>query len=95
MANDYSLNAQVRSTLVRKNVDLSRVEHGVTNSVVYIRGTLRPYLQDVSSDLTAAKQEELQLVMRLERALRSLNGVRDVIFNLDRVVKVGWKWKLR
>ena len=39
--------------------------------------------------------DEISLVSRLERALRALPGVRDVVFDLDQLVKVGWKWKSR
>ena len=90
---DYRLNAQVRALLVRRNVDLSKLEHGVTNQVIYIRGSLRPYFSRVGEDLTEAKMNEVQLVTKLERLLRGLGGVKDVVFHLDRVEKVGWRWR--
>jgi hypothetical protein len=92
---DYRINAQVRQLLVRRGIELNRVEHGVTNSVVYLRGTLRSYLTGESDDPSQARLDEMTLVTRLERALRSLPGVRDVVFDLDRLVKVGWRWKPR
>jgi hypothetical protein len=92
---DYRLNAQVRQVLVRKGLELNRIEHGVTNSVIYIRGTLRCYLTTPSDDPSQSRLDEITLVTRLERALRSLPGVRDVVFDLDRLTKVGWRWKPR
>lgn len=92
---DYRLNAQVRQMLVRKGLELNRIEHGVTNSVIYIRGTLRCYLTAQSDDPSQSRLDEITLVTRLERALRSLPGVRDVVFDLDRLTKVGWRWKPR
>jgi len=92
---DYRINAQVRAVLVRRGVDLTKVEHGVTNCVIYLRGAIRPYFTEVSDDPTQARQDEVSIVTKLERALRALPGVRDVVFNLDRIVKVGWKWKPR
>ena len=95
MFTDYRLNAQVRSLLVRRGIDLVKVEHGVTNGVIYIRGTLASYVARRSDDLSEAKQEEAALAARLEKALRQLPGVRDVVFQLDRVQKVGWRWRPR
>lgn len=92
---DYRINAQVRQVLVRKGLELNRIEHGVTNSVIYIRGTLRSYLITPSDDPSQARLDEITLVTRLERSLRALPGVRDVVLDLDRIVKVGWRWKVR
>jgi hypothetical protein len=89
---DYRLNAQVRAVLVRRNIDLTRVEHGVTNSVIYIRGSIRSFFIECD-DLSEAKMQEVEQVKVLEKLLRSLPGVRDVVFNLDRVRKVGSRWK--
>jgi len=92
---DFRLHAQVRAALVRQGIDLSRVEHGVTNSVVYIKGSLRPYITEENPDPAVAKRDEVARVTKVERVLRAIPGVRDVIFKLDRVVKVGWRWKPR
>lgn len=89
---DYRLNAQVRAVLVRRNIDLTKVEHGVTNSVIYIRGTIRSFFIE-SDDLSEAKLREVEQVKILEKLLRNLPGVRDVVFNLDRLTKVGSRWK--
>lgn len=92
---DYRINAQVRALLVRRGIDLSKVEHGATNCVIYLRGSIRPYFTAVSDDPSQAKQDEINMVTKLERSLRALPGVRDVVFHLDRVVKVGWRWRPR
>lgn len=92
---DFRLNAQVRAALVRQGIDLGRVEHGVTNSVIYIKGSLRSHVTQESSDLSQAKLDEVDRAAKIERILRSIPGVRDVIFQLDRVVKLGWRWKPR
>jgi hypothetical protein len=90
---DYRLNALVRAQLVRRNIDLAKIEHGVTNSVIYIRGSVQPFFGSTHDDLSQAKLEEVELVKQLERLLRALPGVKDVVFQLDRVVKVGRRWK--
>ena len=92
MVQDFRINAQVRAMLVRLNIDLYNIEHGTTNGVVYVKGTLRAGIWDESGD---GRLAELQTAHRLERALRGIPGVRDVVFRLDRVVKVGRRWELR
>jgi hypothetical protein len=92
---DYRLNAQVRALLVRRGIDLAKVEYGVTNSVVYIKGVVRPYFTEDATDPSQARVREMETVARLERTLRAMPGIRDVVFQLDRLVKVGWKWKPR
>lgn len=90
---DYRINAQVRALLVRLCVDLAKVEHGTTNGVVYIRGSLRNSMFDRSDELSASRLAEAAFVQRIEKALRRIPGVRDAVFQLDRVVKVGTRWR--
>ncbi len=92
---DYRLNAQVRQVLVRKGIELSKLEHGVTNSVIYIRGTVCSYLDRDTDDPYQARQNQATLVTRLEKMLRRLSGVRDIVFQLDNMTKVGRRWKAR
>ncbi len=47
---DYRMKAQVRAILVRRWVDLSKLEYSVTNGVIYLRGSLRPYLTERMKD---------------------------------------------
>lgn len=92
---DYRLNAQVRQVLVRKGIELSKLEHGVTNSVIYIRGTVCSYLDRDTDDVHEARQNQVALLTRLEKMLLRLSGVRDVVFQLDHMTKVGRRWKAR
>lgn len=92
---DYRLNAQVRQVLVRMGIELTKLEHGVTNSVIYVRGTVRSYLDRELLDPVEAKQNQAALLTRLEKMLRRLPGVRDVVFHVDHMAKVGRRWKPR
>jgi hypothetical protein len=93
--NDYRINAQIRTLLVRRGIDLSRIEYGVTNSVVYIRGSIRTFSIRQSNDPSQDRLQEIEAMTRLEKALRAMPGVRDVVFQMDHLVKVGWRWKPR
>lgn len=92
---DYRINAQIRVILVRRGIDLSKIEYGVTNSVVYLRGSVRTFAIRQSSDPSRDRLEEIESMVRLEKAIRAIPGVKDVIFQMDHLVKVGWRWKPR
>ena len=92
---DYRINAQIRVILVRRGIDLSKIEYGVTNSVVYLRGSVRTFSIRQSNDPSRDRLEEIESVMRLEKALRAIPGVKDVVLQMDHLVKVGWRWKPR
>jgi hypothetical protein len=92
---DYQLNAQIRALLVRRGIDLSKIEYGVTNSVVYLRGSVRTFTIRQSGDPSRDRLEEIEAMVRLEKSLRAMPGVKDVIFQMDHMVKVGWRWKPR
>ena len=92
---DYRINAQIRVILVRRGIDLSKVEYGVTNSVVYLRGSIRTFTIRQSNDPSRDRLEEIESITRLEKAIRAIPGVKDVVFQMDHLVKVGWRWKPR
>jgi len=89
---DYRINAQARALFVRMNVDLAKIEHGTTNGVVYVRGNLRHHDFGRSDD-GDSKLAQAAFVHRIEKVLRRIPGVRDVVFQLDRMVKVGTRWR--
>lgn len=97
-AQDYKLNAEVRRFLVSRWVDMTRLQHGVTNGVVYIMGTLDTTMEDPrrrEDELVRrdALNRVLPLAMRLEKELRRIRDVRDVVFKLDNVFKRGGRWR--
>jgi hypothetical protein len=66
---DYALNAKVRILLIRKGFDLSRLDYGVTNGVVYLMGTLRTSTLQALQDATESRLHEASLAAWLERTL--------------------------
>jgi len=92
---DYRINAQVRAVLVQRAVDMGKIEYGTTNRVIYIKGRLAPFMREEPEDAYDAKLQEAVMAKKLENVLRRLPGVRDVVFLLERVHKVGWRWRPR
>jgi hypothetical protein len=98
-ARDYHLNAMVRRYLVSRRVDMSRLQLGTTNGVVYIMGVL-----DSTAEVQIPDKREIEevdpakrvlfLAMRLERDLRRMRDVRDVVFKLENATKIRGRWQL-
>jgi len=97
-AQDYRVNAEVRRLLVSRWIDVSRVQIGTTNGVVYLMGTLEPSVEDaleragVSIETRNAVERLLRLVGVIDKDLRRIRGVRDVVFNLRNIRKKGRTW---
>lgn len=95
---DYKINAEVRRLLVSRWVDVSRLQLGSTNGVVYIMGCLDTVVADPQRRADQAMrrgdgERALRLAMLLEKEIRRLPFVRDVVFKLDNVYKRGGRWR--
>jgi hypothetical protein len=94
---DYRVNAEVRRLLVSRWVDVSLLQVGTTNGVVYILGHLDSTMADPTrrADARAGGVGErvLQLAVLLDKDLRRVRDVRDVVFKYDNVVKRGGRWR--
>jgi len=96
-AQDYRVNAEVRRLLVSRWVDVSQLQIGTTNGVVYLLGRLDTTMED------PAKRDEMRgrgssdrtvsLVVALEKDLRRMRDVRDVVMKLDNAIKRGGRWR--
>lgn len=98
-AQDYRINAEVRRHLVSRWVDIQRLQLGTTNGVVYILGALDTTMEDPRRRLDegaerSSAERVLRLAMRLERELRGIRDVRDVVFKFDNVFKRGGRWRM-
>lgn len=96
---DYRINAEVRRHLVSRWVDVGTLQIGTTNGIVYLLGHLDTTLEDPErrageSRRQAALVRLLRLAIQLERELRKLRDVRDVVFKLDNVTKRGGRWRV-
>jgi hypothetical protein len=95
---DYRINAEVRRLLVSRWVDVSALRIGATNGVVYVTGRLDLSVEDPgrrqAMDHDDKMARTLRLVMQLERELRRIRDVRDVVFKLENVSKRGGRWRI-
>lgn len=97
-AHDYKINAAVRRLFVSRWVDVSRLQIGTTNGVVYVMGHLETTMEDPGRrweevQSRSSGERILRLAMTLDRSLRRLPDVRDVIFKLDNATRRGGRWR--
>ena len=88
---DARIHSRVRNILSRRWVDLRLLHLGTVDGVVHLEGELRQCLS-----LAPAVGEggpSLQFVRKVERELRSIPGVRDIIFSIAGFEKVGSEWR--
>jgi hypothetical protein len=88
---DYRINAEVRRLLTSRWVDVSRLQIGTTNGVVYLMGHLDSVIGDPERD-EIASERPMRLAMLVEKELRRMPMVRDVVFKLENVRKRSGKW---
>ena len=98
-AEDYRINAEARRVLVSRWIDVSGLQIGTTNGVVYLLGNFEPVSEDALQ--RAGQTQEIDPVRRtqrlmqlVEKDLRRIRGLRDLVFNLSNVRKKGGVWRV-
>ena len=92
---DPTIYGKVKALLVRKGVDLRGVAFGVTNGVVNITGILNNTGSSANLDTLDNIVQEAALAKWLERQIKRISGVRDVIFGLKHIKKDGTRFRKR
>ena len=98
-AQDYRINAEVRRTLVSRWIDVSALQIGTTNGVVYLLGNFEPMVEDALQRSGQTQENDpvrriLRLIQLVEKDLRRIRGLRDVVFNLRNARKKGGTWRI-
>ncbi len=92
---DHAIQTKVKAILVRKGVDLAGAGFGVTNGVVTLTGVLSSSHFASGGGALDHVVQEAHLAKWLERQIKRISGVRDVVFNLDHVKKDGARFRRR
>jgi len=88
---DARIHSRVRNVLSRRWVDMKRLHVGTVDGVVHIEGELRQSLS-LAPTLGEGKPS-IQFLRKVDREIRGIEGVRDVVFAIDGYDKVGSEWK--
>jgi hypothetical protein len=89
---DFAIQANIRQMLTRTEIDISQMEFGTVRGVVYIRGTFQFSRSDPSWDLNRVKDFTAQTLYSLEEKILRIDGVSDVIFQLNNWRKEKGHW---
>jgi hypothetical protein len=93
---DFSIHSNIRHILVRSNIDYSKIHFGTVRGVVYIRGLFRVARvhlrgEDADPDLKM-RDFTAKTLYSFEKRVRSIPGVKDVIFQFLNWRKEGGQW---
>ena len=95
---DYRITAEVRRHLVSRWIDVSLLQVGTTNGVVYLIGSFEPIVEDALQRVGEAPEPDpvarlVRLVALVDKEVRRMRGVRDVAFNLRNMRRKGGVWR--
>jgi len=98
MIDDWDINVSVRQELVKRFVDLRRVNFNTIGGIVYVKGVVVfTKTKDSSEKIVASIEERIEAerkrLIDLEKRIKKIKGVKGVVFNLEDWVKFGNEWK--
>jgi hypothetical protein len=89
---DFVIQSNIRRTLIRTSINYSRMDFGTVKGVVYIRGVFQISLSSKVGDEEKMKTMTTNTLYSLEKKVRSIPGVSDVIFQLLNWRKERGQW---
>jgi hypothetical protein len=89
---DFVIQSNLRRVLIRTSIDYSRMDFGTVKGVVYIRGIFEISLSSKDGDEEKMKNLTINTLYSLEKKVRSIPGVSDVIFQLLNWRKERGQW---
>jgi len=89
---DFIIQANIRRILARTEIDVSQMDFGTVRGVVYIQGTFQVSRFDPSWDSDKVNEFTVNTLYSLEKKIRCIPGVLDVIFQLNNWRKEKGHW---
>jgi len=89
---DFIIQSNIRRILIRTSINYSRMDFGTVKGVVYIRGVFQISLSSKVGDEEKMKTMTTNTLYSLEKKVRSIPGVSDVIFQLLNWRKERGQW---
>jgi len=89
---DFVIQSNIRQMLTRSDINASQMDFGTVRGVVYIQGTFRLSRFDPSWDSDKVKEFTANTLYSLEKKIRRIQGVSDVIFQLNNWRKEKGHW---
>lgn len=89
---DFVIQSNIRRILIRTSINYSRMDFGTVKGVVYIRGVFQISFSSKEGDKEKMKTMTTNTLYSLEKKVRSIPGVSDVIFQLLNWRKERGQW---
>jgi len=89
---DFVIQSDIRRILIRTNINYSRMDFGTVKGVVYIRGIFQISLPSKEGEEEKMKNMTINTLHSLEKKVRAIPGVSDVIFQLHNWRKEKGQW---
>src|SRR4030042_4777956 len=89
---DFVIQSNLLRVLIRTSIDYSRMDFGTVKGVVYIRGIFEISLSSKDRDEEKMKNLTINTLYSLEKKVRHIPGVSDVIFQLLNWRKERGQW---
>jgi hypothetical protein len=89
---DFVIQSNIRRMLIRTDVDYSRMDFGTVKGVVYVRGIFQLSRFFSAGDEEKTKEFTVNTLYSLEKKIRNIPGVTDVIFQFVNWRKEKGQW---
>lgn len=89
---DFVIFSNIRRILIRTSIDYSRMDFGCIRGVVYFRGFFQLPRQLTDDDEERVREISEKTLFSLEKKVRNLPGVSDVLFQFENWRKERGKW---
>ncbi len=89
---DFVIQSNIRRMLIRTSVDYAKMDFGTVKGVVYVRGFFQISQAPPDGDEDKAKDLTIKTLYSLEKKVRNIPGVSDVIFQLVNWRKERGQW---
>jgi hypothetical protein len=89
---DFVIQSNIRRMLIRANINYTRMDFGTVKGVVYIRGVFQISHPSADGDAAEMKETTVKALYSLEKKVRNIPGVTDVIFQFLNWRKERGQW---
>ncbi len=89
---DFVVQSNIRRMLIRTSINYSRMDFGTVKGVVYIRGVFQISHPTPDGDEEKIKDLTVRTLYSLEKKVRNIPGVSDIIFQLLNWRKERGQW---
>lgn len=89
---DFVIFSNIRRILIRTSIDYSKLDFGSIRGVVYLRGVFQLPRHLAGEDQEKIREISEKTLFSLEKKLRNIPGVSDVLFQFENWRKERGQW---